>query len=440
MSGTAGPRWTTTGKRRPAPARCRRFRRSPGQPSTRARNPAQRCALSKALHPEEDCHVRPFHLHHRPRRPRALGRHPGREPPPGRAHRADRQRELHQPGRDGRRRARSSPTSTPRATPASATTAAASTSTWSSSWPSTAAKQLFGAELRQRAGQFGLAGQPGRVLRPAAAGRHHHGHEPGRRRPPHARHAAEHERQVVQGRQLRPGRPRGHRLRRHGAPGARAQAQAHHRRRQRLQPAHRLRALRPRGQGRGRDLHGRHGALRRPDRRRRLPQPGAACRRGDQHHAQEPARPARRHHPDERRGHRQEDQQRHLPRHPGRPADARHRRQGGGLQGGAAARVQGLPAAGGGQRPRAGRDADRARPAHRQRPHREPRDAGRPAPQGPDRQGSRGHAGPGAHDLQQERHPERPAEADGHQRHPPGHAGDDHARLQGRAGAPDRRT
>ena len=28
-----------------------------------------------------------------------------------------------------------------------------------------------------------------------------------------------------------------------------------------------------------------------------------------------------------------------------------------------------------------------------------------------------------AHDLQQERHPQRPAEADGDQRHPPGHAG-----------------
>ena len=79
-----------------------------------------------------------------------------------------------------------------------------------------------------------------------------------------------------------------------------------------------------------------------------------------------------------------------------------------------------------------------ARPAHRQRPHREPRDAGRPAPQGPDRQGGRSHPRPGAHDLQQERHPERPAEADGHQRHPPRLAGDDHARLQGGAGAPDR--
>ncbi len=48
-------------------------------------------------------------------------------------------------------------------------------------------------------------------------------------------------------------------------------------------------------------LHGRHGALRRPDRRRRLPEPGAARRRRDLDHAQEPARPARRHHPDERR-------------------------------------------------------------------------------------------------------------------------------------------
>ncbi len=44
------------------------------------------------------------------------------------------------------------------------------------------------------------------------------------------------------------------------------------------------------------------------------------------------------------------------------------------------------------ERRRAGRHADRARPAHRQRPHRKPRDAGRPAAQGPDRQGSRGRA------------------------------------------------
>ena len=86
----------------------------------------------------------------------------------------------------------------------------------------------------------------------------------------------------------------------------------------------------------------------------------------------------------------------------------------------------------------AGRHADRTRAAHRQRPHREPRHAGRPAPQGADGQGGRGHPGRSAHDLQQERHPERPAEAHGDQRHPPGHAGADDARLQGRADAADR--
>ena len=107
------------------------------------------------------------------------------------------------------------------------------------------------------------------------------------------------------------------RLRRDGAQGPRVQAQADHRRRLGLRAAHRLRALRQGGQGRRRDLHGRHGALRRPDCRRRLSQSGAARRRGDLHHPQEPARPARRLHPDESRA-REGDQQRHLPRAAGR--------------------------------------------------------------------------------------------------------------------------
>ena len=47
------------------------------------------------------------------------------------------------------------------------------------------------------------------------------------------------------------------------------------------------------------------------------------------------------------------------------------------------------------------------------------------------RQGSRSAAGPRPHHGQQERDPERPAEALRHQRHPHRHAGDDHARLQG---------
>ena len=75
-------------------------------------------------------------------------------------------------------------------------------------------------------------------------------------------------------------------------------------------------------------------------------------------------------------------QQRDLPGHPGRPADACDRRQGGCLQGSAAA-----PSS----RPTSSRwpatpqtlaeTLTAAWPAHRERPHREPRDAGRPAAQ-----------------------------------------------------------
>jgi glycine hydroxymethyltransferase len=73
---------------------------------------------------------------------------------------------------------------------------------------------------------------------------------------------------------------------------------------------------------------------------------------------------------------RKSHQQRHLPRPAGRPADARHRRQGRGLQGSALARVQGVPAASAEKCPDRGRNADAARPAHCQRPHRKPRHAG----------------------------------------------------------------
>ena len=139
-------------------------------------------------------------------------------------------------------------------------------------------KKLFGAELRERAGQLRLAGQPGGALRPDPARRHDHGDEPRRRRPPDPRHGAQHERQVVQGRELRAHRGRGDRLRRDGAAGPRDQAQADHRRRLGVQPAHRLRALRAGRQGRRRLVHGRHGALRRADRRRHLPEPAAARR------------------------------------------------------------------------------------------------------------------------------------------------------------------
>ena len=71
-------------------------------------------------------------------------------------------------------------------------------------------------------------------------------------------------------------------------------------------------------------------------------EPAAACPCRHHHHAQDAARPARRHDPVQRRGDRQEDQLGGVPRPAGRPADACHRRQGGGLRRGAAAGVQGL--------------------------------------------------------------------------------------------------
>ena len=141
---------------------------------------------------------------------------------------------------------------------------------------------------------------------------------------------------------------------------------------------------------------------------------------------------------------REGDQLRGLPRLAGRPADARDRRQGGGVQRGAAAGVQALPGAGGRERARARAACCRsaacasspAAPkatccwstcARRRSPARTPRPC----------------SATRAHHRQQERDPERPGKAVGHQRHPPRQPGDDDARLQGDrergARAPDRR-
>ncbi len=87
---------------------------------------------------------------------------------------------------------------------------------------------------------------------------------------------------------------------------------------------------------------GRHGAFRRPRRRRRASEPVPPCPCGDHHHPQDPARAARRRHPDEPGGPRQEDQLRGVSGPAGRAADACHRRQGGGVRRGAAAVVPGL--------------------------------------------------------------------------------------------------
>ena len=84
------------------------------------------------------------------------------------------------------------------------------------------------------------------------------------------------------------------------------------------------------------------------------PDPVPLLRRGDDHDAQDAARPARRDDPLQG-GTGQGDRQGRLPRHAGRPADARDRRQGRGLRRGAAPGIQGVPAARAGQRPDPGR-------------------------------------------------------------------------------------
>ena len=104
------------------------------------------------------------------------------------------------------------------------------------------------------------------------------------------------------------------------------------------------------------------------------------------------------------RGGRRQDR---LPGHPGRPAHARHRRQGGRPAAGARRRLPGRPAPHGGERRHPGRCPPRAgRPArvgwHGQPPHAGRRDA----PRG-DRQGGRGEPRPRRHHREQERHPLR---------------------------------
>ena len=88
----------------------------------------------------------------------------------------------------------------------------------------------------------------------------------------------------------------------------------------------------------------------------------------------------------QRRGAGQEAQLGDLPGPAGRPADACHRRQGGGVRRGAAAGLQDLREERRRKRQGAGGDAARQRLRHRLRRHRQPSDAGRPAAEGPEGQ------------------------------------------------------
>ena len=167
----------------------------------------------------------------------------------------------------------------------------------------------------------------------------------GPRRPSHARVAPQFLRTLLQGRPLR--RPPGHRddrLRPTRQTGAGMPAENDHRRRQRL-PA---RSSISNGCGRSPTAVG---ALLFVDMAHIAglvaagihPSPVPLRRFRHHHHAQDPARPAGGFDPVQgeiRQGHRLVG----VARHPGRPADAHHRRQGGLLPRSDEARVQGLPA------------------------------------------------------------------------------------------------
>ena len=100
----------------------------------------------------------------------------------------------------------------------------------------------------------------------------------------------------------------------------------------------------------------------------------------------------------------------------GRPVDARDRGEGGGVQARVGTRFCNLRRADRGQRRGPGRGPRVGRVPHRLRRHRQPPDAGGPAPVRCDRQGRPGGARPGRDHLQQERDPERSREAVRHER------------------------
>ena len=181
---------------------------------------------------------------------------------------------------------------------------------------------------------------------------------------------------------------------------------------------------------------GRHGALRRPGRRRTAPEPGRARGRGHLHDAQDPGRPARRHHPREE-GVREEAELVRLPGLPGRSPGACDRGEGGVLQGRGLRGLQGAPAPYGGGCPYPRRASDgRGRPRRRGqralRRYGRASDPGRPARLRAGRPAGRGPAARGRHHGQPQRGPERPASPDGHLGPADRHARARDPRLHGR--------
>ncbi len=188
----------------------------------------------------------------------------------------------------------------------------------------------------------------------------------------------------------------------------------------------------PRDRRRGRRLsHGRHGPFRRAGRRRRpsLAVPARPCRHHD--HAQNPARPARRPDPHQRRGLAKKINSAIFPGLQGGPLmhviAAKAVAFGEALQ----PRLQDLREAGRRQRQGAGRDAACGRARPRLRRHRQPPDAGRSAAQerltGKAAETALGRAGITCNKNGIPFDPEKPFD---HLGHPARHAGGDHARLR----------
>ena len=120
-----------------------------------------------------------------------------------------------------------------------------------------------------------------------------------------------------------------------------------------------------------------------------------------------------------------------FPRHPGRTAGARHRRQGGLFPGSVAAVVQGLSGANREEREGAGRRHETQRLPPRQRRHGQPPDAGGRGREGSDGQGLPECARRSRHHGEQKHDSIRDALTVPGQRHPAGHTRRDHARDEG---------
>ena len=156
--------------------------------------------------------------------------------------------------------------------------------------------------VRQRAAAFRRAGQRRGHGSPAQARRHDPRAGPRPRRPPHPRHAAQLLRAAVQRRRLprlartthRVDMDEVERLAREHRPQLIIAGWSAYPRQLDFAEFRRI------ADEVGAYLHGRHGALRRPGRRRPAPLPGAARARRHLHHPQDPRRPPRRRHPDQR--------------------------------------------------------------------------------------------------------------------------------------------